>query len=203
MPRRIAATLCAALALQVSCALVEQRVALGAETTTIGRKVELVAFMQRFKEHVDANVFAVPEKLNEVIPMTIEWRPPEEVRGDAPWMIARSVVLRTPIFRADQISYRLRTGGRWKFSLDRVEDLACLGFDDVIAVWGRNYQVAPMLHRHYPHLPPGSPIARPGPQKMAGEGLIYKLPDPSAEKQISLRFSFNGCVESFDASRVF
>ena len=89
------------------------------------------------------------------------------------------------------------------FGVNRVNEIACVGFDEVIAVWGPNYQVAPMLHRHYPHLPPGSPIARPGPQKMAGEGLIYKLSGPSAEKQMSLRFSFNGCVERFGASQVF
>jgi hypothetical protein len=195
--------LCSTGAIYLAFGLGVPRLGLAQEAVKAGSKAELIEFMAEFKRHAEADAFADPDKLNTVMPMTIEWRPPEEVRGDAPWVIARSVVLKGLLFRPDQIRYRVRASGRWMFGVNRVNEIACVGFDEVIAVWGPNYQIAPMLHRHYPHLPPGTPIARPGPQKMAGEGLIYKLSDSNAEKRMTLGFSFNGCVESFGASRTF
>jgi len=192
--------LCSAGAIYLAFGLGVPRLGLAQEAVKAGSKAELIEFMAEFKRHAETDVFADPDKLNRVMPMTIEWRPPEEVRGDAPWAIARSVSLKASMFRTDQISYRVRASGRWMFSVGRVNKVACLYFDDLIAAWGPNYVVGPRSDRRYM---PGQPTGRPGPKKMAGETLVYSLDPPGQRRKLVASLAFDGCVDYLGASHTF
>lgn len=176
-----------------------QKLAWGQEVMGKVKKAELIEFMKEFKRVVEIGAFSDPQKLNEIIPMKIEWREPEEIPRSTPWMIARTVLLNTSLFPSDQLDYRVQKPDRWTFSIRQVNQIACVTFDEMTALWGSEYQLAPTLYRHYKS---GSTITRPGPQKMAGEGVIYLLAVPGYEKRVSLRMSFDGCLESFGAWQV-
>ena len=156
------------------------------------KKFELVEFMKVFKQAAEAGAFADPLKLNEMIPMAVQWQTPEERRG-SPWLGAKSVALESRLIEPDNLRYLLREPNEWVFSASRMDQIACITFDEAVAVWGGSYQIGPIPQRRYSQ---GAPIRLPGPQKMADRGITYRFVALERARRIGLQMSFDGCVES-------
>lgn len=182
----------AAIGIFVVGAMLSLSVAWGQDVMQTEKKVALIEFLLVFRRAAEAGVFADPAKLNEMIPMQVEWHTPEEQAG-SPWRSAKAISLNLSFLMSGQIQYMLREPSLWVFSIPHIDKIACLSFDEIIALWGTNYRVLPKLHRRYT---PGTVVRQPGPEKMAGEGVSYRFMFLGLNRSISFRVSFEGCVES-------
>ena len=163
------------------------------------KKITLIEFMKVFKQAAEVGAFADPQKLNEMIPMTVQW-PSQRESGGSSWVSAKLISL-TAIsqLQSNQLNYRLRTPDMWAFSVSKVDQVACISFDEMAALWGGKYQLSPKLYRRHTQ---GSPVLKPGPQKMAGEGVFYALSGTGLDRRISVTMSYEGCIESINARQI-
>lgn len=61
------------------------------------KKASLAEFLRVFRQASEQNAFSNPQKLNEFLPMTIEWRPKEHLRSTRQTAIAAALILNPSI----------------------------------------------------------------------------------------------------------
>ena len=155
--------------------------------------------LKAIKRATEDGVFADPQKLNEIIPMTVVWREREKGANSDTWLFASSITLQDGLFFPENLTYRTRAANMWSFSITRFDSVVCVEFDELIDAWGSGYQLAPKLHRR--HMP-GSDSPKPSTRKMAGEGVIYSFAVSGYERRISARLGLDGCIESVDSWQI-
>ena len=112
----------------------------------------------------------------------------------------RSVNFKSKYFESLKSAYQLQEPHGWGFFVSGLDNVACIPFDEAVEIFGKEYVVAdkPMIHHS-----PGSPISRPGPQKMAGEKIIYQLSaNANYQKNVYVGFSYAGCVHTLSSGQV-
>lgn len=162
-------------------------------------KRNVLEFLTAVKRATAEGAFADPQKLNEIIPMTVVWRDREKKANLDTWLFASSIALRNGLFPSDQISYRIRANHMWAFSVYRVNQAACVEFDELVAALGTEYLLATKLHRRSI---PGSEAPRIGLRKNAGERVIFSANVSSDKGRISARIGLDGCVESVESGQI-
>ena len=173
--------------------------AMGNEPMGQERNASLREFIKTVKQASEANAFTSPEKLSDFLPVTIQWRSKADFQGSPATAIAKTITLNAYSFGAVGVEYEIREPYGWAFFAKGLDEVACISFDEVVAILEKEYVVAdkPIIHHR-----PGSPISRPGPQKMAGEKIIYQLSaNANYQKNINVGISYAGCVSTLSSGQ--